>query len=83
MRTHRLNLQCTVKRHEQIGVHAVINAAAGMAHVNQPSDEDWRMIRDQRSIQDRLIRRVRFYQFESKACRKRPELQKLISRHDD
>lgn len=87
MKTKSLYLGCTRSRHEQLGVHAVVNARAGHQHLNHLTDDDWNLIRDARSIRDRITNRVRFYQFNSKFFRRRRNFRRvkhlLSSRHED
>ena len=65
-----LYLGCTKARHARLGVNAIVNARAGMQHLNDVSIEDTEMLRDAHSIRDRIESRVRFYQFNSKFFRR-------------
>lgn len=79
-----LYLGCTVRRHAQIGIHAVINARGGEVWRNDLTNEDWEMRRDARAIRERIATRTRFYGFTSRAFRRRAgALAHLVSRHDD
>lgn len=81
---NKLYLGCTVARHQQIGIDAVINARGGLQHLNDKTNDDWNLYRDARNIRDRLTNRVRFYQFNSKFCRRNhTRLAHLLSRYDD
>lgn len=68
-----LALGCTKARHERLGIHAVINARGGQAHLNDYSwdIEEIEMRRDAQKIKDWLSKRIRFYQFCSRYFRKR------------
>lgn len=83
MKRQILNLGCTAFRHKQIGIHAVINARAGRQDLNNRSDEEIEMRRDAEKIRQKLESRIRFYQFNSKAFRKAPQVQHLLSSYDD
>jgi len=83
MNNRKLDLGCTKFRHEQIGIHAVVNARAGMQYLNDLTIEDIELKRDARKIQDKLNKRVRFYQFNSKFFRKSKHVQYLLSSYDD
>lgn len=79
-----LNLGCTAARHKELGIIAVINARAGLQHLNDQTIEDIELMRDARAIRDRINSRVRFYQFNSKFCRRHiAKLSHLLARHDD
>lgn len=81
----KLNVQCTVARHLELGIDAVINARAGAAYgywANNLSQEDVEMRRDANKVLD-IQRRVRVYQFNSRAFRRRPELCALLADRDD
>jgi hypothetical protein len=82
--TKTLNLGCTVARHAQIGVDAIVNARAGLQALNDLSQEDIELMRDAGKIRDRIESRVRFYQFNSRFCRRhQSRLQHLISQVND
>jgi hypothetical protein len=83
MKNPFLYLGCTKFRHEQIGIHAIVNARAGNQYLNSRTDEDIEMIRDARKIQDKLNNRIRFYQFNSKHFRKAKQVQHLIDQYED
>jgi hypothetical protein len=80
----KLILGCTQFRHEQLGIHAVVNARAGMQVLNHLSLDDIELRRDANKIRDYLNRRIRFYQFNSKFFRKhKAKLQHLLSSYND
>lgn len=84
MTAYPIDLGCTLARHRQIGVHAIVNARAGEQWRNDMTDEDWRVWRDARSIRDCLATRLRFYQFNSKFFRRhQARFAHLLSRYDD
>jgi len=83
MKNPFLYLGCTKFRHEQIGIHAVVNARAGMQYLNSQTDEDIELIRDSRKIKDKLQSRIRFYQFNSKHFRKAKQVQHLLSHYNE
>lgn len=70
MRTKELYLECTLARHKQLGTHAVINAAAGMAQLNSLSLEDVEMMRDKIKLEKWRERRVIFRQWNSRFFRR-------------
>lgn len=79
-----LYLGCTKFRHDQLGVNAVINARAGRQDLNDKGQEQIEMERDAQKIQDRLQRRIRFYQFNSIFFRRhQSRLAHLLSSYDD
>lgn len=78
-----LNLGCTIARHKQLGIHAVINARGGNQHLNNLSINDIELRRDARNIQNKIDNRVRFYQFNSKHFRKAQQVQKYLSSYND
>ena len=81
-----LDLGCTQWRHEQIGIHAVVNARGSLQHLNNRSMEEIELIRDSRKVKDRLNQRIRFYQFTSQYFRRpknRKRVEHLLSRYDD
>jgi len=65
-----LYLGCTADRHHELGAHAAVNARAGQAHLNMPTIEDIELMRDAIKIREHLEHRVRFYQFNSRFCRR-------------
>lgn len=82
--SYPLYLGCTSHRHKQLGVNAVVNARAGLQHLNDLSIEDIEMQRDARKIQDHIRTRVRFYQFNSRFFRRhQARLQHLVSSYND
>jgi hypothetical protein len=83
MKSKVLNLGCTKFRHDQIGIHAVINARGGNQHLNNRTTEDIELQRDARNIQDYKTKRIRFYQFNSKHLRKASDVQHLLSSYND
>lgn len=79
-----INIGCTVKRHEQIGINAVVNARAGLQHLNSLSDQDIELRRDAHKIEDKKTQRIRIYQFNSKFCRRNlHRLNHLLSEYGD
>lgn len=79
-----LHLGCTVARHRQLGVHAVINARAGRQHLNTLSLDEVELRRDAQRIRDKVERRVRLYQLNSRYLRRRAErVHHLIDTLDD
>ncbi len=84
MSQYPIYLGCTRARHAQIGVHAIVNARGGMPELNDLTNEDWALRRDARAIRDRVEKRIRFYQFNSRFCRRHAaHLEHLLSRYDD
>ena len=70
--------------HQMLGIHAVVNARAGLYELNNLTNEDIEMRRDADKINNRLQNRVRFYQFNSKHFRKQQtRLAHLLSSYDD
>ena len=83
MTTYPLNIGCTVARHNAIGVDAVINARAGLQALNDLTQEDIDLRRDAQRIRDRLERRVRLYQVNSRFFRRHQNrIAHLISRYE-
>ncbi len=79
-----LYLGCTAARHARLGIHAVVNARGGHAALNAPTIEDTEMMRDARKVRDRIERRVRFYQFNSRFFRRNHKrLAHLVSSPED
>lgn len=79
-----LYLGCTKTRHAQIGVHAIVNARAGLQCLNDLTQEDIEIRRDADKIRKRIENRIRFYQFNSKFFRRhQSRFQHLISSYDD
>ena len=68
-----LNIGCTVERHRQIGVNAVVNARAGRQDLNDVTIEDVEMMRDAIKIRQRLESRIAIHQFNSKFARRNIE----------
>ena len=60
----QLHLGCTLARHKQLGIHAVVNARSGLQALNAP--DDCAMWRDCQKIRSR----VRVHRFETRFCRK-------------
>lgn len=79
-----LELGCTAHRHSLLGINAVVNARAGRQDLNDETIEDVELKRDARKINARLEDRVRFYQFNSRFCRRnRARLAHLLSDPND
>lgn len=79
METH-LDLGCTVARHKQIGVNAIVNARAGLQNLNDLSIEDIELRRDARKIRQHAAERVIIHQFNSRFLRRhRNRVRHLIS----
>lgn len=79
-----LHIGCTVERHRQIGINAVVNARAGLQHLNDLSQEDIELRRDAQRIRDRVERRVRMYQVCSRFFRRnRDRIEHLMDRYED
>ena len=70
VKRRKLVIGCTVERHRQIGIHAVVNARGGNQHLNDQSMEDIELMRDARNLEAWRTGRVRFYGFNSRFCRK-------------
>ena len=80
----RLYLGCTMARHVRIGIDAVVNARAELQSLNDQTQEEIELTRDASKIQAWRESRVRFYQFNSKFCRRHlHRLSHLLSRYDD
>lgn len=83
MTTYPLNIGCTVARHKQIGINAVVNARGGRRDLNVLTDEDVELRRDAHKIRDWHAHRVRIHQFNSRFARRhRNRLGHLISEED-
>lgn len=79
-----LYLGCTRARHARLGVHAVVNARAGLQSLNDQTIEDIELIRDGRAIRDRIEKRIRWYGPCSRFFRRnRKRIAHLIDSHDD
>lgn len=79
-----LELGCTLARHQQLGIVAVINARAGWQHLNDLTQEDIELARDARAIRDRVQHRVALHQVCSKFFRRnRWRIAHLISSPED
>lgn len=75
-----LYLGCTLARHKQIGIDAVINARGGLQHLNDRSIEEIKLMRDGIKIKQKKEFRVAIHQFNSKFCRRnQSKLNHLIS----
>lgn len=84
MITYPLDIGCTAARHAKLGVHATINARAGLQHLNDQSLDEIEMHRDARAIKAYITRRVRFYQVCSRFFRRhQARIQHLIASYDD
>lgn len=87
MKTARkpLLLGCTAARHAELGIDAVVNARGGRGHeLNNETHEEIEARRDANRIRDRLTRRVRVYQFCSRAFRRAPaDIQAMLSSYSD
>lgn len=82
--TYPIRLGCTRGRHDQIGIHAVVNARAGRQDLNDLTQEDIELQRDGRAIKRRIAERVRWYGPHSRFFRRhRARIEHLIARHDD
>lgn len=80
MITYPLNIGCTIARHRRLGVHATINARAGLQHLNSPTDEEIEQKRDGRAIKNRIAFRIAVHQVCSKFFRRhRHRIAHLIS----
>ena len=78
--TRHLDLGCTLARHQQIGIDAVVNARAGIKHLNSISLEDIELRRDVWKIRDHAEKRIAIHQFNSKFARRHMDrLAHLIS----
>lgn len=75
-----LDLGCTEFRHSQIGINAIVNARAGLQHLNDFTHNEIELRRDARKVQEHSTNRVIIRQFNSKQCAKR--LQHLIFQDD-
>ena len=79
-----LQLGCTAARHCMIGIDAVVNARAGLQHLNDLSLDDIELRRNGYAIKNRLQRRVRMYRVSSKFFRRHLDrIAHLLSRYDD
>ncbi len=79
-----LNIGCTLARHQAIGIHAVVNARAGLQHLNDLTMEDIELRRDAQRIRDRIVNRVRMYQTCSRFFRRHQDrIAHLLSRFED
>jgi len=84
MTHYPLHLGCTVARHKQVGVNAVVNARAGRQDLNDDTLEDLALQRDARAIQQRVTDRVRWYGPNSRFLRRRRErIAHLIDSYND
>ena len=78
----KLQIGCTLGRHAQLGIDAVINARGGLQALNDLPQEQIEMERDARNIG--LASSVRFYQFNSRFFRRHQgRVAHLLSRYDD
>ena len=79
-----LYLGCTKARHDQIGIHAVINARGGLQSLNEPAIQDTELQRDARGIRGYQQQRIRWYGPSSKFFRRhRAKIAHLISSYND
>jgi hypothetical protein len=82
--TYPLRLGCTKARHDALGIHAVINARAGLQQLNDLTLDDIELYRDGQGIKDYQQRRIRWYGPHSKFFRRhRARIEHLIARCDD
>lgn len=82
--TYPLNMGCTIHRHLVIGIDAVINARAGLQHLNDLTQDEIELRRDAQRIRDRVEKRVRMYQVCSRFFSKHQKrIAHLLSRYDD
>ena len=80
----QLYLGCTLARHRQLGVDAVVNARGGEQWRNDLTLDEIEQERDGSAIKRRISERVRFYNVHSKFFRRhRARIEHLISRYDD
>lgn len=80
----KLEIGCTLSRHKQIGVNAVIDARGGMQALNDLTEEDISLRRDKNNIRNAQQNRVRFYQFNSKFFRRNiKRVEHLLSTYED
>lgn len=70
MTAYPLQLGCTAARHRRLGIDVVINARAGLQHLNDVALDEIELERDGRAIKDRVQRRVRMYQVCSRFFRR-------------
>lgn len=79
-----LDLGCTAARHRRLGIDVVVNARAGMQHLNDVTLDEIELERDGRAIKDRVQRRIRMYQVHSRFFRRNiHRISHLLSRYDD
>lgn len=82
--TYPLALGCTVARHRQLGVNAIINARGKRQDLNALTHEDIELQRDAQGIRAWLQRRVRWYGPRSRFFRRhRRRIAHLIASRDD
>jgi hypothetical protein len=83
MITRKLRLGCTLARHKQIGIHAIINARAGRQDLNDLSHEDVELHRDARKLREHRESRVIIHQFNSRFLfRNRARVAHLLFKED-
>lgn len=86
MAAYPLQLGCTAARHHRLGIDVVVNARAGLQHLNDVTLDEIELERDGRALKDRVQRRIRMYQVCSRFFR-RPRnyarIAHLIATRDD
>lgn len=84
MARRKLNLGCTIERHREIGVHAVINARSGRQDLNDLTLREIDQLRDSWAIAAKKRSRTKIYQWNSRVFRRRSsELAHLVSDYRD
>lgn len=79
----KLNIGCTLARHKQIGINAVVNARAGRQDLNDLTIEDIELRRDAQKIRQYREERVIIHQFNSKAVRRNLHRTRFVFDADD
>jgi len=79
-----LYIGCTLARHNQIGIDAVINARGKEQWRNDETLDEIELRRDGQAIRNHLTDRIRFYQVNSKFFRRHfKQINHMIASYDD
>jgi hypothetical protein len=82
--TYPLNIGTNIDNARRIGIDAIVNARAGLQHLNRSTLDDIELYRDGQGIKDYQQRRIRWYGPHSKFFRRhRDRIEHLIASYDD
>jgi len=79
-----IEIGCTITRHHQIGIDAIINARGKEQWRNDLTLDEIELRRDGRAIRSHLTDRIRFYQVNSKFYQRHfKQISHMIASYDD